>query len=175
MITPVACIIGLLFFLAMMVVAIKKKNRAAAFLLVPYVALLSWGVAHNLSALRGTKPKEILLGDMQRLEKIEIGDVFSIVFSSDVVFGDGQKCAGGLIRNPEDHRDISAFLASRDLSIGNENALIWLKDSKSSKVIVGPQVMYLPDQARAEAGIWISLIPKGDVKRVQRMDGANLP
>lgn len=166
--------LGFLMSFIVLAIAIKMKNIFAVCLLVPYLLFFAFGSFKDFDELQNQGQKVIFLGDMQKLNKIEMGDVISIVYSSDIVFGDG-KCAGGLIRSPEEHPAIRELLASANQMIGNESSLIWLKDSKASKILVGPQLMYFPDQTRAESGIWITLIPKNAVKHVKNMDGSNLP
>ncbi len=152
----------------------RTRNYSALVLCLPYVILLITGAFLSARSSAGGRAKDIALGEMQRLKDLNVNEFSGIVLNSNVTFGDGFQCAGGIITGRHDNQALSGILKQNDIIRSENMAILWLLDSRASKVSLGKGLLFLRDQRRADKGIWIGLIEEGEINGIKKMDGSNL-
>ena len=151
-----------------------KKNYPAVVLCLPYAILLIAGAVVSLRSYNDTQAKEIAIGEMHHLKNININEFSCIVLNSNVTFGDGFQCAGGIISGKHDNQRVNEILKQNQITRPENMALIWLLDSRASKALLGNGLLFLRDQRQSDKGIWIGWMTECEIDGVKRMDGINL-
>lgn len=152
----------------------RRRNYPALVLCLPYVILLITGAFVCARSSQGGQAREVSLGEMQRLKNLNINEFSAIVINSNVTFGDGFQCAGGIVSGRHDNQTVNAILEHNQLTRPENMALIWLLDSRASRASLSKDLLFLRDQRRSDKGIWIGWIAEREINEVRRMDGSNL-
>jgi hypothetical protein len=124
--------IGALIFIFAFWKFIHRKNYPAVTLCLPYVIFLIAGTLFHLKTFNMERHKEISIREMQHMKDININEFSAIVINSNITFGDGFQCAGGIISERKDNQAINEILRKSQIVRPESMALIWLLDSRAS-------------------------------------------
>ncbi len=163
-----------LIFLTLLFFAYKileSKNYVAFFLLIPYVILMLYMLPELYKySIESKVAKTIVIKDMSLIDNLSIEETVAVTMRSKITFGDGLQCAGGLINSDS---TIKKILSSRNISTENMT-MIWLLNSKASRLSIQNSTLFVSDQEKAKSGIWVGWIDSKEVSKIRKMDGVNL-
>jgi hypothetical protein len=148
------------------------KNYLALAMLIPYGVVLMLYLIPQVDTMHSASSitNKMQIDDMHLIRDITIEETVAIVMRSKITFGDGLQCAGGLI-NPDS--TIEKILKSRTIPVKNMT-IIWLLNSKASRLSVQGSILFVSDQRKAESGIWVGWVDSKQLSNIKKMDGVNL-
>jgi hypothetical protein len=150
------------------------KNYIASALLIPYILLFIFYLAPEIyQEIGGNGERElIVIEEMLRVKEITKEELLGISFNSGVTISSPFQYSGGIIHNINDrHSDLVKLLKSNGINIPQNKSMIWLMNSKATRLKIQGRLLFISDQKEAESGVWVGWIDKEKASKIKSMDG----